>query len=103
MLINVYKTLLLSLLSILYFLRVEVQEVLFGVEQGWETNRGMNYQLINSWRITVEATASWEAATATISSMVEGRATAGIVVVSSPVAMTNMMRWISRGKMHGYI
>jgi hypothetical protein len=43
---------LLSLLSILYFLGVEVLEVLFGVEQGWETNHGINYQLINSHGVT---------------------------------------------------
>jgi hypothetical protein len=36
--INVYSTLLLSLLSILCFLGVEVPEDLFGVEQGWEMN-----------------------------------------------------------------
>ena len=45
---NVYRTLLFSLLSILCFWGVEVPEVLFGVEQGWETNREINYQLINS-------------------------------------------------------
>jgi hypothetical protein len=38
-LINVCSTLLLSLHSILCFLGVEVLEVLFGAEQGWETNR----------------------------------------------------------------
>jgi hypothetical protein len=30
-----------------------VSEVLFGVEKGRETNRGINYQLINSQGITV--------------------------------------------------
>jgi hypothetical protein len=59
--INVYRTLLLSLLSILYFLGVEVPEVLFGVEQGWETNHEINYQLINSQGVTVgiRAVALW--------------------------------------------
>jgi hypothetical protein len=51
--VNDYSTLLLSLLSILCFLGVEVSEVLFGVEQGWETNRGINYYLINSRGITL--------------------------------------------------
>jgi hypothetical protein len=51
--INVYRTLLLLLLSILCFLGVEVPEVLFGVEQGWEMNCEINYQLINSQGITV--------------------------------------------------
>jgi hypothetical protein len=41
------------MLSILYFLGVEVSEVLFGVEQGWEMNREINYQLINFWAVTV--------------------------------------------------
>jgi hypothetical protein len=50
--INIYSTLLLLLLSTLCFLGVEVSEVLFGVEQGWEMNRGINYQLINSRGIT---------------------------------------------------
>jgi hypothetical protein len=51
-LINVYNALLLILLSILCFLGVEVPEVLFRVEQGWETNRIINYQLINSRGVT---------------------------------------------------
>jgi hypothetical protein len=44
---------LLLLLNILYFLGVEVPKVLFGVEQGWETNHGINYQLINSRGVTI--------------------------------------------------
>jgi hypothetical protein len=50
--INIYSTLLLLLLNTLCFLGVEVSEVLFGVKQGWETNHGINYQLINSRCIT---------------------------------------------------
>jgi hypothetical protein len=50
---NVYRTLLLLLLSSLCFLGVKVPEVLFEVEQGCETNHGINYQLINSRGITV--------------------------------------------------
>ena len=51
--VDVYRTLLLPLLSILCFLGVKVSEVLFGVEQGWETNCEINYQLINSRGITI--------------------------------------------------
>ena len=51
--VNVYRTLLLPLLSILCFSEVEVPEVLFGVEQGCETNRKINYQLINYRGVTV--------------------------------------------------
>jgi hypothetical protein len=35
------------------FLRVEVLEALFGLEQGWEINRRINYQLINSRGVTI--------------------------------------------------
>jgi hypothetical protein len=52
--INVYRTLLLLLLSILYFLGVEVSKVLFEVGQGWKTNHGINYQLINSQGVTAQ-------------------------------------------------
>jgi hypothetical protein len=52
-LISDYSTLLLLMLSILCFLGVEVPEVLFGVEQGWEMNHGINYLLINSQGVTI--------------------------------------------------
>jgi hypothetical protein len=50
--INVYSTLLLPLLNVLFFLGVEIPNVLFEMEQGWETNRRINYQLINSQGVT---------------------------------------------------
>ena len=36
---------------------------MFKVEQGWETNRGINYQLINSWSVTSTTTKTTEQTT----------------------------------------
>jgi hypothetical protein len=33
---------------------------MFGMEQGWETNRKINYQLINSWGITLHVFPIWD-------------------------------------------